>query len=322
MTGVALKLNGLDFISDGLILSVSWSILTNSIRNKMKKAVVLLIICTVFNSVFGQAIETKNTFKNKYKINNNDAHQDTAYYQIGAKRDTLKAGWTIIETRGGIQIQRVLSKDTIIVSKIDSIVGITSNWKVSEVKHTNDAPDKLFINPFNFQDTSLSWRNAKFFLKIPENRQIVLMHTFFTWSAITIPFAVRPSLNDTIGNKITTDLKVGASFSFNYNREAFKNRRIEAKRSTKGISMGIGFGFSKVTLDKSSTSLSKEPYKESEDGLALFVNPGIGVNLRGFQVALFYGWDIGLTENVDDWNYNKKPYWGIGLGIDLSTFGK
>jgi hypothetical protein len=82
------------------------------------------------------------------------------------------------------------------------------------------------------------------------------------------------------------------------------------------------FGFSKVTLNTASTSLLKTPYKNEEDGLAFFIGPGIGLNLKGFQVNFSYGWDLAITKNVKDWNYNNKGYMGIGLGIGLDFLGK
>ncbi len=115
-------------------------------------------------------------------------------------------------------------------------------------------------------------------------------------------------------------MKIGASVTYNYNREKFLNRRIKASRTVRGISTGIGFGFSKVTLDSNSTSLAEEPNIKSEDGLAIFITPGIGLNLRKFQIDLFIGWDFGVTKNTKQWNYNGKPYLGLGLGVDINTF--
>ncbi len=261
------------------------------------------------------------TTGSRYFIRKHKPNQDTVFLLIGEERHILKKGWVLTETKGKSIIQRVLEDTISIVVKKDSAIALLNNWRVSDVKHTSEAPEKLIINPYTFKSPNENL-NAKGYLKIPENGYITLVKDYFKWSAITIPFAYRPALNDTIGSKITTDLKIGTSLSYNYNWEFFKNRRIEAKKSLYGISLGIGFGFSKVTLNKGSTSLLPVPYKEEEDGLAFFLNPGLGLNLKGFQVVGFYGWDIGLTENVDDWNYNKKGYFGLGLGVDLATLGK
>jgi hypothetical protein len=204
----------------------------------------------------------------------------------------------------------------------DIPVKVENNWKVGEVKHEDAAPDKLYLNPYYFTQPKDSLLNNTWYIKIPDNGYVTLIRSFFKWNAITIPFAIRPSLNDTIGSKITTDLKIGASFSYNINAEVFKNRRFRAKKSLYGLSGGVAFGFSKVTLNASSTSLLAKPYKNEEDGLAFFIAPGLGINLKGFQVNFSCGWDLPITKNVKDWNYSKKRYIGIGLGVGLDVFGK
>jgi hypothetical protein len=285
----------------------------------MKKftALTLIYIFAITNAFSQQ--ETESGY---YKLRKKLKSQNTVYMKIGNDTVTLKKGWLITETKGGKTIQRILSKDTIIVQKKEIPVKVLSNWKIGEVKHSDDSPGKLIINPHFFTNPKDSLLNNKSYIKIPENSSVTLVRYYTKWNAITIPFAIRGSLNDTIGSKITTDLKIGASFSFNINKEIFKNRRIKAKKSIYGISGGIGFGFSKVTLDSSSTSLLDKPYKNSEDGLAFFIAPGIGINLKGFQVNFSYGWDLPITSNVKDWNYSKLGYFGIGLGIGLDTFGK
>jgi hypothetical protein len=274
----------------------------------------LLVICSVNAQ--------QETESGRYKLRMKLASQDTVYMKIGKDTVLLKKGWVISETKAGKSIQRILENDTLIIQKKEIPVKVTINWKIGEVKHSDDAPNKLILNPYFFSNPKDSLLNNQSYLKIPANGYVTLIRSYWKWNAITIPFAIRPSLNDTIGSKITTDLKIGASISYNINREIFKNRRIKANKSIYGISGGLGFGFSKVTLDKSSTSLLENPYENSEDGLAFFIAPGIGLNLKGFQINFSYGWDLPITSNVKDWNYSKKGYFGLGLGIGLDVFGK
>lgn len=258
----------------------------------------------------------------RYRLRKHIPSQDTVYMKIGETKAILKKGWTITETKGDVTVQRILTEDTVIVIRKDIPVTVTTDWKIGEVKHSDDEPEKLYLNPYLFTNKADAILNNKSYIKITDNGYVTLKKSFVKWNAITIPFAIRPALNDSIGSRITTDLKIGASVSYNTNWEKFKNRRIKAKKSIWGISGGLGFGFSKVTLDKSSTSLLAEPYENAEDGLALFFAPGIGLNLKGFQVNFSYGWDLPITSNVKDWNYANKGYFGIGLGIGLDVFGK
>jgi hypothetical protein len=285
----------------------------------MKYTITILLLALTSLSTFAQ----QETQVGRYKLRMKKSSQDTVYIKIGETKTTLQKGWTISETRGGLNIQRVLTEDTVITMKKDIPIKVTSNWKIGEVKHSDDSPDKLYFNPYYFTnlDRDSIFNNISH-IKIHHNGHVTLVKYYVKWNAITIPFAIRPSLNDTIGSKVTTDLKLGAAFSYNVNWETFKNRRLKAKKSVKGISTGIGFGFSKVRLNSSSTSLLDEPYKIEENGLSLFISPGFGFNFKGFQINFSYGWDIPITGNVHDWNYANKGYIGIGLGIGLDVFGK
>ncbi len=285
----------------------------------MKKQLILLILFGVLtNFTFSQ----QKVAKVKYTINPKKASQDTVFFKIKNKEVVFKKGWIVTETIGGKTIQRKLDTAEIKKMKVDSAVIMNNKWYAGEILHSEKDPSKLEINPWIFKSEKDSLLNSKAYIKIPENSYVTLKKEYWKWSAITIPFAIRPTLNDTIGSKITTDLKIGASFSRNIDWESYRNRRIKGLKSSFGISFGLGFGFSKVTLDKNSTSLDPKPIANSEDGLAFFLTPGIGINIRGFQIAGFFGYDIGLTENVKKWNYNKKHYFGIGLGVDLSTLGE
>ena len=289
---------------------------------------ILLLGCLV--CAFICSAQDQNTKFDRYKLHKKWKSQESAYYKIKKKDVKLNKGWSITEKKGDLTIERVLTKDTIITVKQDTPIKLLSNWKVSEVKYEDKDPGKLYLNPHTFRSDSDSLLNNKCYIKIPENSFAVITRRFIKWQPITIPFSIRPAIsgidtsgmNIEIGSKVTTELKIGSSLSYNYNFEFFRNRRIKAKKSVIGLSGGVGFGFSRVVLNKSSTSLADSIIENEEDGLALFVAPGFGINLKGFQIAIFLGWDIGLTDNVDNWNYNMERYWGIGLGSDLSVFGK
>lgn len=283
-----------------------------------------MFILSVLLSLFSKTSLAQDQDKEsgRYRLRNRIASQDTVFIKAGKDSTRLLAGWTLTESKGGKNFQRTLKIDETIYFLKDSAVAVMSNWKIGEVKHTDEAPDKLILNPHHFSDPKDSILNRSSYIKILENGYVWLTRSYFKWNALTIPFAVRPALNDTIGSRVTTDLKIGASFSYNFNWECFRNRRIKAKKTVYGISAGIGFGFSKVTLNSSSTSLRENPLGNEEDGLAFFIGPGVGLNLKGFQVNFSYGWDLPVTSNVKKWNYCKKGYVGLGLGIGLDVFGK
>jgi hypothetical protein len=116
-------------------------------------------------------------------------------------------------------------------------------------------------------------------------------------------------------------LNVGIGLSYNINATYFENKRIKAVTTRHSISGGFGRGCTLVSLTPSNTSLDENSVKSKESGPALTFAPGIGINLKQINIALFYSYDIPLTNNVRKWNYYDKGYFGIGPGMNLSVFG-
>ncbi len=283
---------------------------------KTKSILIAILLSIVFKGMAQEKEYGRYTFHYKW------ASTDTVYMKVVPKKTKLKSGWELEEEVGSMTIRRVLKYDTVIVVKKDSIIKLHKNLKVLDVKHTDDKPNILTFNP-KYSEDSLDPPNHVGYIKIPENSFATMSKFLVKWNPVTIPFSIRPRLNEKIGSKITSDLKIGSSISLDYNLEFFKNRRIKAKKSVYGLSAGIAFGLTKVTLDKNTTSLYTRDYEIEEDGLAFFIGPGVGANIRGFQIVWMWGWDLGLTSNVkNDWNYNKEKYYGVGVGIDLNIFGK
>lgn len=280
-----------------------------------------LFICFQFG--FAQKSNERQFQKRKninyFILNPKFSNLDSVFMSIGKKKEILKAGWIITENRNGITIQREIKKDTLVEVKSDSVVQVNRSWRIENIKVVATENGRINLNPVLFLNPSDQKLNAVAYLKIPENDKIVLTHFHTKWSAITIPFSIRPSINGRVRSQVTNEFKIGTAFSLNHDWEFYKNQRLEVKKNTYGLSFGLGFGLGRVELDNVSTSLSNANYDNEEQGLILFLTPGVGVNIRGFKVLGFFGYDIGLTKNMNDWNYNKRHYMGIGFGFDFWT---
>ena len=114
----------------------------------MKKLYIILILLSIPTILIAQTQETEH---GRYRLHQNWKSNDTVYYKIGVKKDTLKAGWVIKEKKGDFEIERILKKDSIIKTKTDSAVVVKSNWKISEVLFSDKEPNKLYLNPYNFK---------------------------------------------------------------------------------------------------------------------------------------------------------------------------
>lgn len=277
----------------------------------------ILLFLGFFTEVHGQ--EQTKKWLNVYTLHPKYNTQDTVVMPIGTQKEILKAGWTITEVKNGFTIQRVLEKDSTIVIKKDSVLKINTPWKIEHIKHTAVEPDKVYLNPIAFVKGKKVDFNQIAYIPLPVGEKLILTHLHTNWSAITIPFSIRPRIRGRLNSQVTSELKIGTKFSLNHDWEVFKNRRMDVKKNTYGFSVGMGFGLGKVPLNNSTTRLSENDYNIEEEGLVLFLTPGAGINIKGFKILVFYGWDIGLTNNTKDWDYNKRPYIGIGLGFDFWT---
>ncbi len=296
------------------------NVINLEIRKNMNNNLIcflLFYLIAFIPNAYGQK-QTKKWI-NVYTLNPKISFHDTVIMPIGNTKQVLKAGWTITEIKNGFTIQRVLEKDSVIVSKKDSAVKINQIWKIEHVKHTANEPDRVYLNPVAFSKNSNVDFNTIAYIPLPVGEKVVLTHLHTKWSAITIPFSIRPAIRGRLNSQVTSEFKIGTAFSLNHDWEVFKNKRMDVKKNTYGFSVGIGFGLGRIPLNNNTTRLSNTSYDLEEEGLVFFLTPGVGINIRGFKVLVFYGWDLGLTYNTKDWDYNRRPYIGIGLGFDFWT---
>jgi hypothetical protein len=293
--------------------------LLSCLNKSHQRASSLWLVCFLMAFAFGYGQKQEKKTWNVYTLHHKRANQNKVFVPVGQEKIVLKAGWTITEEKAGIKIQRVLTKDTLIIQPKDSMIVVSKNWKIAGIKYTAENPGKIFLSPVPFTEEHDDFLNQMMYVDIPVHEELMLTHLHTQWTAITIPFNIRPAVNNRINSQVTSEFKIGTKFSLNYDWEFFKNRRLDIKKRAYGISAGFGFGLGRVTLDENSTSISGANYENEEDGLVFFLTPGLGFNIRGFKILGFYGWDIGLTKNTNDWNYNRKPYVGIGLGFDFWT---
>ncbi|WP_333695468.1 hypothetical protein [Flavobacterium sp.] len=288
-------------------------------RKWLSRSWLTLVFLLVFGVLHSQSPPQSSQWLNVYTLHPNRSHQFKLVVPGGSEKIKFKAGWTLTETRAGITIQRVLEQDTLVTIPRDRLVPLTSPWKMAALKISTESPGKIYFQPVPFLDPSDAFLNQTLYLSLPVNEELWVTHWHTKWSAITIPFSIRPAIGNRIRSQVTSEFKVGTAFSLNHDWEFYKNRGLAIKTRTYGFSFGLGFGLGRVKLDEGSTLLSGASYENDEEGLILFVTPGLGFNIRGFKILAFYGWDLGLTQNTNDWNYNGKPYLGVGLGFDFWT---
>lgn len=260
------------------------------------------------------------------------------YFKVNdTVRVNLPKGSTISVTLlDGTITSMILEKDSVVLRAkprkvpVDDYIDYT--YKVGEITHSDDKPGLLVLNPWNWDTTQLAPKsreddikrvkdlNTKHYIDIKPNEAVGMWNNSWDYGALTIPFAIRPALNDTTKATVTTDLNAAFFIRRSWNYQTFKNRRIKAKSSSKGVSMGLVVGFGQVTLTPQNTDLDNNPLTSNRDGMSIFAGPAIAFNLFGAQLAVAYAWDFGIGADSRKWNYHKEGFVGIGLGIGLGAF--
>lgn len=130
----------------------------------------------------------------------------------------------------------------------------------------------------------------------------------FVFGTITYLARIRPSVKD-ISSTWSTDLNLGIAYGVrrNFNKNW-------------GLAALGGFSISKIKIDSLSTSPS---IKRTIEKVSLSPTLNILANYKKFFVGFGIGIDwINLdTEEAKKWVYNKKPFYAIGIGINLFSAG-
>ena len=269
---------------------------------------ILFIISVLLLNTSPDANAQDNRGRGVYRLHITE--QSPYFYRADSVCIRLTKGSFInLELEEGRSTTIKVMQDTCIYKKQKKKVFIKEYIKgvylASEVKHEDDKPGVLIINPWTWSDDGSSQSpeilndkqikdlNTKHYVDIAPNKKYSIWHNRWDYGALTIPFAIRPELNDTTKTSVTTDLNAAFHVRRSWNLESYKNRRIKAKMSSKGISLGALIGFSQIDLTPSNTDLDESPLTSSEDGLSIFLGPALAFNLFGAQLAIVYAWDFG-----------------------------
>jgi len=168
-------------------------------------------------------------------------------------------------------------------------------------------------------------QNTDFYLKL-ENRQFLsLKRESYVFGPITIPFKYRfaHKKNDIdIDSEFSTDFNVGIFGGKNWGRYRVRYESKELKKlSNLSRTLGGFLSLSRVVLDSSSTTGAKMHLEEGEKKAIATLSPGIGVMLSiyNFNFGFFGGIDAGFGTSAKKWDYNYRPWFGVGIGYNTAS---
>lgn len=148
---------------------------------------------------------------------------------------------------------------------------------------------------------------------------LVTTRYFSSLSVITVPIKVRPSVHNK-KQVATADIKNVGVFYGLYNYHWKKYYKDSATSDTK---LSVGFILSPAVEKFDSLNTNGYLTKGLERSqLVISTAVGITGSYKGVTVAVIpAGWDIGTSSIRKEWIYNRRYWWGFGIGLDSKIFG-
>ena len=168
------------------------------------------------------------------------------------------------------------------------------------------------------------YTNEPYFVKIQNRGCVRFKYRSWESGALTVPFKYRPKskMHGTeIADDFSADLSVGAYFGYALGKITYTYRTDEERDPTKiQFSFGPFISFSRVEIDSNSTLSAKD--RLSTKRAILTLSPGIGmmISIANTRIGLFSGIDIGAGDVSKKWDYNKKIWFGFGIGYNVGLF--
>ncbi|WP_296385410.1 hypothetical protein [Winogradskyella sp.] len=135
----------------------------------------------------------------------------------------------------------------------------------------------------------------------------------FVTGAITVPIKIRPGGDkvDSEGNKLRPfdfngDINIGLSFGFRIRLD---------KKGKVFLIPAAGINLTSISIDENTVKNGIITSKTNASSLTPFI--GFIGEYDNFQVALMTGWDRLSGKTGENWIYQGKPWFGIGLGYNI-----
>ncbi|WP_179348759.1 hypothetical protein [Winogradskyella pacifica] len=224
---------------------------------------------------------------------------------------------------------------------VERDVNLKTKTKKGFVKFTDSG--KIIVNPYLTANEVKDSTGKKSYVRdiysyqLKNRQKAKLWFNEITISTVTIPLKYRPRIAvDNDPNPPNEDEAMAREYipedfssSFNVNlflgvsigqTSFFYRKDVGNITNTWKVTAGFFIGASTVKLNKTNTDFSSNKLDtEVTKGLAS-LGFGLTYSFNKINVGAFYGFDYALGSDVDLWNYNKEPWIGVGLGLNLFKF--
>lgn len=180
---------------------------------------------------------------------------------------------------------------------------------------------KLFVNLWNFTKDTYKDDEKALYYTLKDGQTAKIDFYEFTAASLIIPIKYRPKDGDNdIDDSFTTAFNVAVFLGGTIGQSNFHYRKkIGNKTITHKNSFGIFLGTAAETLNASNTDDSANAPTDSETRTIGLFSTGLGYVYSRNKLAIgaFVGWDFGVGSISNTWDYDGRPWIGIGLGYDI-----
>ncbi len=222
---------------------------------------------------------------------------------------TAQKGWQFVEDhkiKGGIVLSFLKWDNN--ETKNDSFYADYKTINKSRIlsKKTKEIKEEEQIKLFFLSDA-----NFKRFTEIVEKKE---PKRSFVTGALTIPIKLRPggSAVDEDGNRIrpfdfTGEINVGLSVGWRLAVKGTDNKLF--------VIPAVGLNLTSVSIDENTVRNDIISSSTNASSLSPFI--GGVFEYDGFQMLLMTGWDHLSGRVGENWVYQGKPWYGLGLGFNI-----
>ena len=175
--------------------------------------------------------------------------------------------------------------------------------ELEKLKLEESSSNYVKASKYNF-DFSKPADNLRYFRILKTALDIFATEIVSRWSptvgGVTLPFKYRYQ-----GGEFKKDLSISSMGGW---------KRAINTTGTQSLTFLLGIGLSSVGLDSLNT---KGKITEAQDRSAVSLSGGIVYQWDRLQIGFFTGYDWLTTPNRDNWSYDGKNWFSIGIGVSL-----
>ena len=193
-----------------------------------------------------------------------------------------------------------------------------SNKVIEVFKYDGKTIDYYLVNKYD--------RNADYVLELKNREFIEFKETGWEFGAVTIPLKMRPGYtknNISVDQEIEGDLNLGIFSSYKIGKYRARYERHQGFVKLANVSLNVGpfFSLGTVDLDKNNTTVSSDPIMDdSTKSIGYFsTGGGLMVSIYNFRVGAYLGWDFGFGTKNNSWNYDNRPWFGLGVSYSIKN---